>query len=95
MLDMFPGQQEHGSVHHPALDGATPLRSQHLPLSSGTPQSPGTSSESCAACEPSQPAGHPIESLGVVSPRARPYLLPSSTETRIPYGFPAGRAVIS
>jgi hypothetical protein len=26
---------------------------------------------------------------------ACPYLLPSSTKTRIPYGFPAGRAVIS
>jgi hypothetical protein len=26
---------------------------------------------------------------------ACPYLLPSSTEIRIPYGFPAGRAVIS
>jgi hypothetical protein len=26
---------------------------------------------------------------------ACPYLLPSSTQTRIPYGFPADRAVIS
>ena len=59
MLDMLPGQQEHGSIHHPALERATPLISQHLPSSSGTPQSPGSSSESCAACETLAAGGPP------------------------------------
>ena len=39
-------------------------------------------------------ASHPPRMLPA-SMSACPYVLPSSTETRIPYGFPAGRAVIS